>query len=118
MSVVIKSAGHFFAAGFHDFMVAARAVAMVNNKIQSQEGTIESITALVPVYGPEAALVERLAFAVLGEIAALVQTCGTAQLAAQKAPDIDPAVLAQVEALLKQNPQFVEQALKLNVPNA
>lgn len=112
MSITWNSVGHFFASGFHDMLVAARAISLFNNKIAPQEATIESLSLLVPVYGPEAALIERLAFAALGEFAALVQACGSAQAAAQKFPQADSQLLTEVEKVLQNNPQLLEQAAK------
>lgn len=74
---------------------------------------IEAITSFVPVYGPEAAEIERLAFAALGEFAALVQACGGASAAAAKTPQADPALLAAVEEALKKNPALVQQAANI-----
>jgi len=102
-----------FASGFHDIIVAARAIALFSNKIQPEAPTIEAITSLVPVYGPEAAEIERLAFAALGEFAALVQACGGASAAAAKHPQADADLLAAVEKAMEKNPALVQQAAKM-----
>jgi len=112
MGITWKSVGHVFASGFHDLVVAARAVALFSAKVQPEASTIESITSLVPIYGPEAATIERLAFAALGEFAAIVNAAGGASAAASLVP-VDPVLLQEVEAALKNNPQLVKQAAAL-----
>jgi hypothetical protein len=106
------SVGHFFASGFHDIVVAGKAIATLDTKIAPQEGVIESISGLVPVYGPEVQLIERIAFAALGEFAALVQSSGGATQAAAKV-QASPQLLTEVENLMKNNPALVKQAANL-----
>ena len=116
MSITWSSVGHFFASAFHDVVVGARAVASHNAQIQAAGTKVEEITAMVgAVYPPALAAmeIERIAMACLGEFAALVQAHGTAQAASVAQPDADATLLAQVEALMKANPQYTQQAASL-----
>jgi hypothetical protein len=56
---------HFFASAFHDLQKALQFVERVGAKVQSEEGTVEAITALLP-NGNTAVVLERAAFAALG----------------------------------------------------
>jgi hypothetical protein len=56
---------HFFASAFHDLQKALQFAERVGAKVQSEEGTVEAITALLP-NGNSAVVLERAAFAALG----------------------------------------------------
>lgn len=96
---MFKSIGHFFAT------VYQKAIAIIP-KVQATETTVETVTAQVPVYGPLALPVEKLGYAVLGEISAVLHDGGAAASAKLADAGLDSSVIASVEALLKSIPQF------------
>ena len=96
--------------------MGAKAVAAHNAQVQQVGTEVEAVTATIgTVYPPALAAVEveRIAMACLGEFAALVLAFGTAAKASAAKPEVDPTLLAQVEAAMKQNPQLVQQAAAL-----
>ncbi len=66
-STVFGFAGmdHFFASAFHDLQKALQFAERVGTKAESEAGTVEAITALLP-NGSTAVVLERAAFAALG----------------------------------------------------
>ncbi|HTV54146.1 MAG TPA: hypothetical protein VMI06_04445 [Terriglobia bacterium] len=111
MATLIKTMDHAFASGFHDVAVGARAVlAWEQKKVQPDAPQIETISALVPVYGPEIVIMERLAFASLGVLADMVHANGSAAKAAAQNPGIGLELLQAVESLLQANPSLISQA--------
>lgn len=96
---MFKSVAHFFAT------VYQKAIAIIP-KVQATETTVETVTAQVPVYGPLALPVEKLGYAVLGEISAVLHAGGAAASAKLADAGLDSSVIASVEALLKSIPQF------------
>jgi len=94
MALSFKSIGHFFAT-------VAQKVLAVGVKIESSEQTVETVTAQVPVYGPLAVPVEKAAYAVLGEVMAVLAAGDAA--AKQKLADagLDINVIDTAEAVLK-----------------
>ena len=96
MAITFKSVGHFFAKFF----------AMVATDIPKVEGTemaIETATAAVPVYGPLALTVEKAGYAVLGELAAVINAGGAAAKAKLADAGLDTNVVTTVEALVAGN---------------
>jgi hypothetical protein len=59
------SAGHFFAAAFHDLQKALTFAEQVGAQVQGAESKVEGLTALLP-NGAKAVEVERAAFSALG----------------------------------------------------
>lgn len=103
-----------FASVIHDAYVGAKAVAhFEQKKIQPLAPEVEGLSALIPVYGPEIELIERLAFSCLGSIAALVNKHGSAEKASAAAPELDVNVLTGVAAFLQLNPSLVTKAASL-----
>lgn len=104
--ITFKSVGHFFATAFQK-------VVAVLPKVQAADGTVETVTAAIPVYGPLALPIEKLGFAVLGEIASVLNAGDAA--AKQKLQDagLDLNVIATVEALLKDIPTLAALAKAL-----
>lgn len=100
MSISFKSVGHFFATVFQDALKAVPA-------IEATATTVETVTAAVPTYGPLAVPVEQAAYAVLGEVAAVLNATGPAASAKLADAGLDVNVIQTVEALLKSIPQFV-----------
>jgi hypothetical protein len=98
MTNPFKSVGHFFAT------VYSKAVAVIP-KVEATETTVETVSANLP----DAALilpVEKLGYAVLGELSAVLHAGGDAAKAKLNDAGLDIKVIAAVEALLKSIPQF------------
>jgi hypothetical protein len=111
MDFGIKSIDHAFAAVLQDTYKAARAVSdFEQKKIQPDAAGIEAVSSLIPVYGAEITLIEKLAFASLGVIAALLHKYGTPEKAAASAPGLSLDVLTGVAAFLQLNPSLVTKA--------
>ncbi len=116
MPVTWGSVGHFFAAGYHDLVVAARAVAAHNAQLQQAGSEVETATAAVGVVYPPALAaleIERVAMACFGAACGLIMTQGGAKQAAEAAPGADAALLAQVEQIMQQHPELRAQAAAL-----
>lgn len=99
MTNPFKSVGHFFATVFQK-------VVAVIPKVEATETTVEAVTAKVPVFGPLALPVEKAGYAVLGELAAVLNAGGAAAKAKLTDAGLDESVIATVEALLESVPQF------------
>ena len=97
--ITFKSVGHFFATVYEK-------VVAVLPKIESTEGTVEAVTAKVPVYGPLALPVEKVGYAVLGELSHVLNAGGAAAKAKLADAGLDINVIATVEDLVKSIPQF------------
>lgn len=100
MTNPFKSAGHFLATVFQK-------VVAVLPKIEATEGTVEAVTAKVPVYGPLALPIEKVGYAVLGELASVLNAGGAAAKAKLADAGLDETVISTVESLLAEIPQFV-----------
>lgn len=107
MAISWTSVGHFFAAGFHDVQVVAKAVDAEILKIGAAAPTVEALTSLV---SPQAAAVERLAFAALGEIAGIAQSTTVVAGASGVNVSLDATLIADVKALVSQFPTLISQA--------
>lgn len=99
MASPFKSVGHFFATVF------SKAVSIIP-KIEATAGTVETVTAAVPVYGPLALPIEKAGYAILGEVAAVLNAGGAAASAKLNDAGLDISVIQTIEALLKDIPQF------------
>ena len=89
MAVSWKSVGHFFAS-------ALQALA----EVQKAAPIVEGVTAAVPGAGVPAAAIENAGFAVLGELAGLINSGGEAAKHKLADAGLDIAVIQQVEAVL------------------
>jgi NADH:ubiquinone oxidoreductase subunit D len=107
MAISWGSVGHFFASGFRDVQVVAKAVAVEVAKLGAAAPTVEALTSLV---SPQAADVERLAFAALGEIASVIQHVDVAAGAGGVNVNLDAQLVADIKALVAYFPQLVSQA--------
>jgi len=96
---MFKSIGHFLATVFQ------KALPVIQG-IQKTEGVVETVTAAVPTYGPLAVPAEKLAYAVLGEIAAVLTASDAAGKAKLQDAGLDINVIQSVEALIASLPQF------------
>lgn len=102
MAITFKSAGHFFATVFQKALSIIPA-------IEKTAATVETVTSAVPTYGPLAVPVEKAAYAVLGEIAAVLNAGGAAASTKLADAGMDINVINTVEDLLKNGiPAFVD----------
>jgi hypothetical protein len=99
MAISFKSVGHFFATVFQK-------VVAVIPKVEATEGTVEAVTAKIPVYGTLALPIEKLGYAALGELASVLNAGGDAAKAKLADAGLDINVITTVEDLLKSVPQF------------
>lgn len=105
-AITFRSIGHFFAT----FFEKAEGILV---GLQGTATTVETVTAAVPVYGPLALSVEKTAYAVLGDVAAVVNTAEAAGKAKLTDAGLDVAVVATVEALVEALPQVAAMAKAL-----
>ncbi len=105
-SIVFHSIGHFFATVFAKAKVFLPA-------LQATAGTVETVTAAVPVYGPLGLTVEKAAYAVLGEVASVVNAVDAAGKAKLADAGLDIQVIATVEALIAGVPEIAALAKAL-----
>jgi hypothetical protein len=104
--ITFKSIGHFFATTYQK-------VVAVIPKIEATETTVEKVTAEVPVYGTIALPIEKLGYAVLGELSAVLNAGGAAASAKLSDAGLDINVIQAVEALVASVPQIASLAKTL-----
>lgn len=106
MPKVFNNVAHWFATFF-------KAAAVDIPKVEATAGTVETLTKLVPVYGPLAATVEDAGYMVLGELASLLTAGGAA--AASKLADagLDTKVIQTVQAVVSGGATLVADVKKL-----
>lgn len=104
--ITFKSVGHFLATAYQK-------VVAVIPKVEATETTVETVTAQVPVYGELALPVEKLGYAALGELAAVLNAGGAAAKAKLSDAGLDINVINAVEALLAATPQIAALASAL-----
>jgi hypothetical protein len=109
--VLISGAEHLFAAAAKDLVSAAKFVELkalpAMKKAQANAAVVEAITGLV---SPEAANVERAAFAALGVVIKAIEDAGTAAAANGLNVTLDAALVADVKSIIP--------AVKAQVPVA
>lgn len=111
--VTFDSVGHFFAVGWHDIVVSARAVANHNAQVQQGANKVEQITAGVAVFFPpalEALEIERVSVFAFGIVCQLILAAEGPDAAAKANPGIHPDLFQQASQLMTQYPQLVNQA--------
>lgn len=108
MSFGFTSIAHFFAAAYHDIVTGAKAVAIASNKAAGAETTIEGLTSLV---SPEAAVVERAAFYLLGKVAAAAVDLETPTLTVSFVEE----EVADIKAVLAAFPDLITAAKALKL---
>lgn len=106
MAITFKSVGHFLATAYQK-------VVAVLPKVEATEKTVETVTAEVPVYGPLALPIEKLSYAALGELSAVLTAGGDAAKTKLADAGLDINVITSIEALLKSVPQIVALAQAL-----
>lgn len=110
MALGFSSIGHFIAAAFHDIIVGAKAVEKAGEALAKNAPLVESLTALIPVYGAPAAALERVAFGVFGEVVGVAHDVDVAAAANGIDVHLDAAMVADIKALVAQFPDIVAQA--------
>jgi len=108
--ITFKSIGHFFATAWTALQTDEPKVESALTKVEKTEGTVEMVSsAAAPVLVP----IEKVAYAVLGEISALLASGDAA--AAKKLSDagLDVNVVTTVQNLLKTAPNLVTVAKAL-----
>lgn len=103
---MFKNLGHFFASAFQKVLA-------IVPKVEATEGTVETVSAEVPVYGPLAVTVEKAGYAVLGELAAVLNAGGAAAQTKLSDAGLDINVIKTVQALLAGIPQLATLAKSL-----
>ena len=104
--ITFKSIGHFFATAYQK-------VVAVLPKIENSEATVEKVTAAVPVYGTLALPIEKLGYACLGELSAVLNAGGAAATAKLTDAGLDINVIQSVQALIASVPQIADLAKNL-----
>lgn len=97
MSFSFQSLGHFFAYAAQEIVRGAKAIESVLVRIQAHEQVIEQITGLI---NPQAVLIERAAFAMLGKVMHAVHDAGEAAMADGLNIVLDAQTIADVRALI------------------
>jgi hypothetical protein len=100
---MFKSIGHFFATFIQKVVV-------VLPKVEATEKTVETVTAAIPGYGPLALTAEKLAYAALGELSAVLTAGESAASAKLADAGLDINVIKSVQALIAEYPQVVALA--------
>lgn len=93
------SAGHFFAAAFHDLQKALAFAEQAGSKVEGVEGKVEALTALLP-NGAKAVEVERAAFSALGVLLSAVAATNAAVSADGLNIRLDAAMVTALRALV------------------
>jgi hypothetical protein len=100
---MFKSIGHFFATFFQKVMT-------VLPKIEATATTVETVTAAIPVFGPLGLSVEKAAYAVLGELSAVLNAGEAAAAAKLADAGLDIKVIQTVQAIVASVPQVAALA--------
>lgn len=95
-----SSIQHFFASALSDLQKACLLVEKVGVSIDSNAGTVEAITGLIPGVGSQAVLLERAAFSALGLVVAAVHATGSAAAASGISIPLDEATVQAFEQLI------------------
>jgi hypothetical protein len=99
--ITFRSVGNVFASVLSSIHTGLKAVEKILPSIQQDEKIVEGVTALIPGGGAQTALaVERVAFGVLGDVAAAVSAVDEATLAKGLNVTLDAEVAAAVKALV------------------
>jgi hypothetical protein len=110
MSISITSFEHVLATTFHDIAIGEKKAVAVISKLENSADTIEAITALVPGFGTQAAGMERVGFALLGNAAAALTAIGDAATAQGVNVSLDAEMVAAVKALIAAFPAEIAAA--------
>lgn len=99
--ITFKSAGHVFAFALQKIHTGLQAVEKIIPAVQKDAPIIEGITALIPGGGAQTAVaIERVAFGILGDVAAAVNAADQAALAKGVNITLDAEAAAAVKTLM------------------
>jgi len=99
--ISFKTVGHAFAFAIEKIHAGLQAVEKVLPAVQKDESIVEGVTALIPGAGAQTAVaIERVAFGVLGDVAAAVSSADQADLAKGVNVTLDAEVAAAVKTLI------------------
>ena len=98
-SLAFKSMGHFFATLVQKVLAAEPKIVAVGTAVENTAAQVESVTALIPVYGPLAVTAEKAAYALIGEVMAALKAGGAAAEAKLADLGLDSAVVDTVKAV-------------------
>ena len=99
--ISFQSVGHAFAFALQKIHAGLQAVEKLIPAVEKAAPTIEGITALIPGAGAQTAVaVERVAFGVLGDVAAAVNAADQAALAKGVSVTLDAEVATAVKTLI------------------
>ena len=99
--ITFWSVGNVFASVLSSINTGLKAVEKILPSIQQDAQIVEGLTAMIPGEGAQTALaVERVAFGVLGDVAAAVSAVDEATLAKGLSVTLDAEVAAAVKALV------------------
>ena len=99
--ITFRSVGNVFASVLSSIHTGLKAVEKILPSIQQDAQIVEGLTAMIPGEGAQTALaVERVAFGVLGDVAAAVSAVDEATLAKGLNVTLDAEVAAAVKALV------------------
>jgi hypothetical protein len=99
--ISFKSIGNAFAFALQKIHAGLQAVERVLPVVEKDAAIVEGITALIPGAGAQTAVaIERVAFGVLGDVAAAVNAADQAALAKGVSVTLDAEVAAAVKTLI------------------
>jgi len=99
--ISFKSIGHAFAFALQKIHAGLQAVEKVIPAVEKDATIVEGITALIPGAGAQTAVaIERVAFGVLGDVAAAVNAADQAALAKGVNVTLDAEVAAAIKTLI------------------
>lgn len=107
MSLTWSSIGHAFASGFSAITRGSKYLEGAVTKIQGSEKTVESLSALIPGYGPIAVEVEQIAYAGFGMLVGGLHYGGIAFEQNLLNNGADKAAIDQVKALVQKFPNLI-----------
>lgn len=108
MALTWTSIGHGFASGFSAIARGARYLANGIDKVETTEKKVESLTALIPVYGAEAVQVEQVAYAGLGLVSAGLHYGGAAFEKNLLDNGADQSAINEIKTLIQKFPSLVQ----------
>jgi hypothetical protein len=99
--ISFKSIGHAFAFALQKIHAGLQAVEKVIPAVAKDATIVEGITALIPGAGAQTAVaIERVAFGILGDVAAAVNAADQAALAKGVNVTLDAEVAAAIKTLI------------------
>lgn len=115
---IFTSFDHAIATGFQTLAHDAELVAGVLVKIHGTEPTVETLSALVPGYGPAIVGIERVSFAALGILASALHLGGEAAKQSLLNAGADQSAIQEFEAFIAAFPAVIAQAKQLATSSA